>query len=80
MTGSAVCAKLPFVGFILAVTGETILWCRLQISDCVCILMAAIARYLCMFARQWKDKLIVIEVVSVAIYTIVAGETSRAEG
>ena len=42
--------------------------------------MAARARYLCVFARQWKGKLIVIEVISVVIYTIVAGETVRTEG
>ena len=79
MTIAAIRTKTALVRLILTMTRETILWSRLQVCDCARIEVAFRADRFCMLTRQLKCKLVVIEIISIAIHSIVADETVRAE-
>ena len=61
-------------------TCQTILWSGLQVRDRARVEMTLRADHLCMFATQSKFETSVIEIIPVAIHSVVARKAVRAEG
>jgi hypothetical protein len=80
MAFGAVHAETPFVRFLPAVTGEAVLRKRLQVCNGTRVEVTLCAVHRGMFPSQLEGELVVVEVISVAVCAIVAGETIRAEG
>ena len=66
--------------FIFPMTGNTILRGGLQVRDLARIEVALRTDHVRMFACQLECKPIMVEIISIAVDTIMTGEAVRAEG
>ncbi len=80
MTSRAIRTKPTFVRLVSAMAEVAVLRKRLQVRDGARVQMTLRADHVRVFACQLKCEFVVIEIFTIAIHAIVAGETLGAEG
>jgi hypothetical protein len=79
VAGTAVDAKATLVNVLDCVAGITVLWSCLENCHCARVDMALCALHLCMGSGQLKCNIVMVEIMSVAVNSIMACQAIRAE-